>query len=583
MTVFAYSKRRVTSLAAFALTCAAGVPASAQFVPLQNYSQPGQPAYSQQAPGNYAPYPGARYAGAQHPMYAAPRVASAAVLPAPAEAINQAAPGGPQVVPAGQPAYQAPVQQAATNYQAAPATTSSWEGYTGAPAAGCATGNCGTTGAAYPTSGYGVANGAPACNVSSYVPAARRQWFVGVYGLYMQRNQPTRRATAVHIADTSTIGSAYSPDPMVDNFLWSSDAGVDGQFGGEIRFGSTFGQADACGGGQPFAWEIGYWQLGEDSSQATLLETKTVESMNLHRLYGRKNYAGLQYDFDGAGAGGFRPLNDYVDYQPTIDGVMPASNDIRVIGVRERQRFQMNNLELNFWRIGNPTASAGLAGGGLGLGGRGLGLGGRGAGGACRPPRRFFINGLAGIRYMRIDEDFQTAWQFTRVDGAGDTLAGEPTSFTGFDKGDPNVIFDDLQVDNQLVGFQLGCSMNWLVGYKWNLFADTNFGIYGNQANAYKSVFGGGFTNIINDTGDTAVIRSSRNNVAFVGEARFGVGYQVSCNCRLTAAYRIFGLSGIALAGDQATDWTSVTTASYINNNSALILQGLQSGVEWKY
>ena len=652
MTVLAKWKWRFASLATFTAACAAGLPASAQFVPLQNYSQQAPPAYAQQVPGAYAQYP-----GAQHPMYAAPRVASAAVLPAPAEVINRAAPV-PQAVRAVPPNYQAPVQQgysqqqgypqqAVTNYQApasgyassgcsscqaAPAVsaapTTSWEGYTGAPvaSAGCATGNCGgggyvTTGAAYPTASYGTSSyGAPACNVSSYVPAPKRQWFVGVYGLYMQRDNPGKALGAISIEDASTIGGTYYPDPAVDTFLFTTSADVDPQFGGEIRFGSTFGCADACGGGQPFAWEIGYWQLEEDSSMGVMTETGTVSAANTRRIVGMRNYAGLEFDPDGAAGANwaYRPLNDYAGYQIPVDGD-PASTDIRVLGVRVRQRFEMKNLELNFWRFGHPTESAGLAGGGLGLGGRGLagrGLGGRrlsgapgcgayggggscgtgacGVGGACgpaacqpcRPPRRFFINGLAGLRYMKIDEDFALAQQFTVVDAAGDPLAGQPTSYLGtFPEGDVNTFFHDIEADNQLVGFQLGCSMNWLVGCKWNVFADTNLGVYGNQIDMYQRVYGGDNNGAIRfvGSGNGAAVRSSKTEASFMGEARLGVGYQVSCNCRLTAAYRIISLSGIALAQDQQTSFINEELLTHIDNNSSLVLQGLQTGVEWKY
>ncbi|MEM9187342.1 MAG: hypothetical protein AAGB00_12685, partial [Planctomycetota bacterium] len=135
----------------------------------------------------------------------------------------------------------------------APAAAS-WEGYMPQSDAsyGCAVDSC---------------YSAPACDVACAAPAPRRQWFAGFYGLYMGRDNPGK-ATSAFLVDGAPAGNYY-PQPGTDVFFLTSEADVDFTGGGEVRLGSTFGCAsDPCGcySYQPFAWEVGYWGLAEDSS-----------------------------------------------------------------------------------------------------------------------------------------------------------------------------------------------------------------------------------------------------------------------------------------------------------------------------
>ena len=565
---------------------------------------PAGPTQAAASPVNVTPPTGAayqpsyQYAPSQAAAPGYPRVAQAAELPAPAEA----APAQPVTPTPAEATTAMPYDggyQSVDSYQqptpsyATPATAT----------AGCADGSCGAGSqhvmTAAPTAGYdygaacGVGYGPQACAPSCgpvCAPACRpkRQWFAGIYGLYMARDNPGKAVSAFRVEDETAIVTPYYPPGTVD-FLTTSEAEVDGQWGGEVRFGSTFGCPDACGCGRPFAWEIGYWALGEDESAASSTIDVPLSAGADPRIYGGMNYAGLEYDRDGAGGGtwAYRPLNDYYDYQLPVENAAP--DDIRVVGVRVRQSFEVQNLELNFWRFGHPAAAPSLCGG---CGGGACGVNACGGGacgvsscGSCRPPRRFFINGLAGIRYFRTDEFWQNAIQFTQVDGTGTPTAGEPTAYTGFPTDDDNVLFHDIDVDNQLVGFQLGCSMNWLVGCRWNFFCDSNFGVYGNDVDVYQRIYsgGGGDVRFVGDATNAAV-RARSQDVAFLGEWRLGGGYQISCNCRFTAAYRLIAVSGIALGVEQIpASFSNAELLTHVDNNDSLVLHGLQTGVEWKY
>ncbi|QDU53976.1 BBP7 family outer membrane beta-barrel protein [Aeoliella mucimassa] len=504
-----------------------------------------QPSYrtaQYQLPNYQAPAPAARYAMADDTTPAAPEH-----VPAP-ESLPQTAPV--QEYTEGDPATEA------SQYPAGDSATG-WEGYVQAPTSGygCETGDC-TTGAACD---YGTFGGGSSSALGGRLfNNCGRQWFFGAYSLFMSRDNPsyTRFATVV---DEPAPSTPYYPSSM-DTVLSTENIEPDWQWGAEIRFGSTFGSP--CGPGlglRPYAWEVVYWGLAEDSSSATITDAWTDGD----RMYSAINYNGLNYDRDGSAGGTYadRPLNDYWDYSMPVD----ETNDIRVLGFRARSYFSAQNLELNFLRF--PIA------------------GGGDACNACAPPR-FTVNGLCGVRYMKLDEDLQYAAMFVGVDGTGTPNAGEPTAYTGFPLNDDNNIFHDISTDNELVGFQIGSNMNWLIGCKWSAFCDTSMGIYGNNASVYQTVYGGGGGMVTWDGSGNAVnVLAKKTDVSFLGELRAGLGYQVGCNCRITTAYRVIAITGVALANEQLPSvWSdSDYVARTIDTNDSMILHGLQTGVEWKY
>ena len=627
---------RHSAVALVAVAALAGQPAAGQYspygatTPQQGYAaqQPMQPATAPTgyAPQNYPATTGYAPLGAYTPQQQTPYLrtaqapGSARQLPAPTEAI-----GAPAVTPSVAPMATTPAPQmasgaaVATSYPtatvggsdggcntAAPATN--WEGYMPSNG-GCATGDCGT--GSCDTGGYSYQE----CGDASYAcgdycnAAPQRQWFAGLYGLYMGRDNPGKVVSTVEVNNAPT--GTYYPQPDTDTFFFTSEADIDFTGGAEVRFGSTFGCAtDPCGcmSYQPFAWELAYWALDEDSSFAEI----TDNFGGSRRLYGAINYAGLEYDRDaGGGTWSYRPVNDYYDYQKPVDST--STNDVRVLAVRTTQSFEVQNLELNFWRFGAPAVGPTCCGGGAGLGG-GLGSGmlrnalrgGQSGCGSCgsscggdacgygacstaccaapAPRCRFSINGLAGVRYLKMDEFFRNAVFFTRDDGSGGVATGEPNRYRGSMPEDDNVLFHDVEVDNELLGFQLGSSMNWLVGCRWALFCDTNFGIYGNQIDAYQRVFspGGGRVRFV-ETGEDAAIRSSKEDVAFLGEARCGVGYQITPRCRLTSAYRVIAITGVALAPGQISTPANEDVWRHIDSNDSIVIHGFQGGVEFKY
>src|SRR5690606_30532686 len=107
--------------------------------------------------------------------------------------------------------------------------------------------------------GQVCADGSPlACEVPR-----SRQWFFGVYGLYMERDRPSYQRIAV------------VPGMPYETVLSTRDLDNDFTWGAEIRFGSTFGRSCDTGYGcapcttqRPFAWEVVYWGLTDDEQSA---------------------------------------------------------------------------------------------------------------------------------------------------------------------------------------------------------------------------------------------------------------------------------------------------------------------------
>ena len=188
----------------------------------------------------------------------------------------------------------------------------------------------------------------------------------------------------------------------------------------------------------------------------------------------------------------------------------------------------------------------------------------------ARRVRRFW---LAGVRYFKLDEA-----AFLAID-----------AFDGvIDYNSPNTeFFHDVEMENKLVGFQLGLNLDWCLT-KWFLIdAGTKFGVYGNRMNQYQRIYnlnGPAYVDVANPQDFT--IDNSKDDVAFLGEIRAGVGVRVCKNARLTGGYRAVALSGVALPIDQLHSGRTggdLTHVGYIDNDNSLILHGAYAGAEFAW
>ena len=428
------------------------------------------------------------------------------------------------------------------------------------PATDAASGYYGTDGAC---TGSGIDAYMQDCDDGS-------QWFGGVYGLYMTRSNPSYRRYTVGV-DTGVTGVPYYP--VASDTENESSCGFldpDLRAGVEVRLGCTFGIGDSCdcggsgcgGGGygnacggdscgcqpcctpccqQMFAWEVAWWGIDRDVQEQYVDGPLTAT----FRYYGMVNYAGLEYD-DGGGA---QSVNTFYNYQIPITGTGDGTGGERVVSQRVRTNFWCQNLELNMLRLPLYTGGCGCD---------------------CAEP--FSLTGLCGVRYFRFGDDFEfdTEWSNGSFDGWGNGT---------------NELFHQIQMDNQLLGFQLGANMNYCVASRWNVFWDTNFGLYNNHINAYQRMYNpiNGPATFVQD-GRNATVLASTDVVSFLGEMRIGGGYLFTNHLRGILAYRALGITGVALAPDQIKpEYSNWADTALINSGGSIVIHGIQAGFECNY
>jgi hypothetical protein len=390
-------------------------------------------------------------------------------------------------------------------------------------------------------------------------------WFGGVYGLLMDRDNSDKYPLAFTSVDGAPDGY-YPPSSAIA--LRTRDADIGFQPGVELRLGRTFGCAPAnpcdpcgCGACAPkWGLEAAYWTLFEDDDTAVYFDQAGT------RTYSMMPMAGLEYD-PGTG---YMPVNEFWDYGPPV-----RTQGIRVTAVRVFSSFEVQNLEINLLRLGvcggggGATYSAACgadACGGCDSGGCAA------AGGACAcAPRvgpRYSCTGVCGFRWMQFNEDFMVG---------ADYLNGATPGFLNYWS----------NVENNLFGAQIGCNGMYRIGCKWGLHLNSTVGLYGNDVDVRQYMTfpdGGGPVRFVGSLEEFDV-RGYKTDVSMVSELRLGASYQATCHCRLYGGWRAIGVTGIALATNQAPNQflDANQFSNYVNSNGSLILHGLQAGVEFNY
>jgi hypothetical protein len=317
--------------------------------------------------------------------------------------------------------------------------------------------------------------------------------------------------------------------------------------------GRTFGGGDPCGCccGPTWGVETVYWTLFEDDDY-----TAYVNPTGTSRTYTMMPMYGLEYDH-GAG---YNPVNAYWDHGMPSD---PA-NPIRVTQVRQSSSFEVQNLEVNLLRLG-------VCGGGCG-GTTFNACSGVGAcADTCCAPRgsRYSCTAVCGFRWMQFDEDFMFGVDYQNP------VWPTPTGYLNYWS----------NVENNLLGAQLGCNGMYRIGCKWGVHVNTLVGLYGNDIDVRQYfVSPTGDVRYIG-TGEAFDVSADKTDVSMLGELRLGVSYQATCRCRLYTGWRAMGVTGLALATSQTPNafLNANQMSNYVNSNGSMILHGLQTGIEWNY
>jgi hypothetical protein len=552
---------------------------------------PSTPAYSQAAPAYqpvqpYAPASAYTPTAAQYQPY--PRVAyqqpeASAAPSAPEAEGTMPAPAKPEAPANGPPAN-------GTNGQAQNGAVLNGPMYNGQSMPSYM-GNCNCSTNGYPAGSYYT--GDQACGhgygLGDYFDDGGHdsQWFGGVYYLFMERDRPSPQRMTVNVIDSATF--PYFPHSGT-TALVNSDH--DFRSGVEVRFGSTFTISDgcetcdtgcttgcntgcgscntgcnSCGSCCPptvYAWEFAWWGLDDDANDVTYVPQTG------YGIYGMVNFAGIAYDRDGtAGPAVGAPVNGYYGYALPI----PAASD-EILAQRVRTNFKAQNLELNIIRFPICNMSCGGCNSGCDSG-CSTGCDQCGCEPACAP-MAFSMYGSCGVRYFRADDDFMYATEF--IGG------GAQTAFDGWSYDVDNELYYDVQVENNLLGPQLGWTMNYCY-CKWNIFMNSTFGVFDNHIEQNQRMWSGGGGRVyFSGSNEDFDVSSDKDDIAFLGELRVGGSYDFSCHWRGVLAYRAVALTGIANSTDQiASDFTSSEWVEIIDSDNSMIVHGVQTGVECRY
>lgn len=221
---------------------------------------------------------------------------------------------------------------------------------------------------------------------------------------------------------------------------------------------------------------------------------------------------------------------------------------------------EIHNVEVNF--LGQS-----YGGGMFGCGVCGTGLNGSAGCNSCGP--RFGSNWLMGLRIFTFNDKLSFATD------ADDTL---------FDHDDTELTYYN-NVNNTLVGFQLGGGISYRLFDCFTIYGNGKGGVYGNHIYAEQCVEGSnGYATINNgvNSGLDYTVKGSKDTVAFIAQLDAGARWQFSQHFAFNFGYRVMGVSGVGITSQQIpADFQNLEAAGYINSDSSLLLHGGYAGFEF--
>ena len=181
---------------------------------------------------------------------------------------------------------------------------------------------------------------------------------------------------------------------------------------------------------------------------------------------------------------------------------------------------------------------------------------------------------IAGIRWFNFSEKLEFA-SLAGSTAAGNHIGDDPA----------NTAYLDVNVDNNLVGFQVGSKVDWKAWDRLSMFVTPKFGVYGNHMTSHSSLTrGDGAKGVFTDSGDTFDLHASKNVVSFMASADLGVNYDITSNWSVFGGYRVVAVTGVALSDNQIYPFLA-GEADYnaLKSNGSLILHGVFIGSEFRW
>ncbi len=178
---------------------------------------------------------------------------------------------------------------------------------------------------------------------------------------------------------------------------------------------------------------------------------------------------------------------------------------------------------------------------------------------------------LAGARFFKFRDDLSFA---------ADTVDQQ---FTGA----AEELYYDVDIDNNLVGFQLGGLARYAFTGRLRLDLGLKVGVYGNHI-SHRSRIGGaaGVATINNgpNNGAEFLVDNSKDDVAMLSEALLGLNYCLSDRWSVIGGYRAVAITGVALPTNQIfPDVRGLQDVQIVDSNGSLILHGGYLGVAYNF
>lgn len=180
----------------------------------------------------------------------------------------------------------------------------------------------------------------------------------------------------------------------------------------------------------------------------------------------------------------------------------------------------------------------------------------------------------AGVRYLRFDDNF--------------LYSSDPTdtTFTGA----ADEVHYGIDVENNLIGFQVGGRADWCLGPRTSLFADSKFGIYGNHISHRSRIYGATSQAFVGDAtspyfGEDFDINTTRDDFSTIADLSVGARWCLNSCWNITAGYRVVAVTGVALSTNQVpVDFlAALDSVRQVDSNGCLLLHGAFVGVDYCY
>lgn len=172
------------------------------------------------------------------------------------------------------------------------------------------------------------------------------------------------------------------------------------------------------------------------------------------------------------------------------------------------------------------------------------------------PPGPLDVSLLVGVRYIRIDDQFNFAMQSDLPAGTGTTA--------------------DLQTNtvNDMWGAQIGIQFDCLVTTRWWLDVDLKGGLFSDHV---------ALTNQATTNGVPALITDVRDRTAWMGDISLVANWQMTPYWTLRIGYQGLFFNGVSLAHEQNVSPLFSNVAGPLNDRGAVVYHGpiLGLGANW--